>query len=180
MAHNHQQQHQHTEYCKDCADIGSGSLHIADLAYHAMSDALELAHKAAQQGDVPVGAVVLNAVGDIIGRGYNRRQAHQDPLAHAEVLALRDAARTLGTWNLNACTLVATLEPCPMCAGAAVSAHVGNIAFGAWDSKMGACGSVWDIARDPHIGANPQVIGDVRQAECMALLADFFTQTRLR
>lgn len=146
----------------------------------AMGAALDLARTAASQGDVPVGAIVLDAQGTIIGQGYNCRQANQDPLAHAEVLALRDAAHTLGSWKLDSCTLVVTLEPCPMCAGAAVSSHIGNIVFGAWDSKMGACGSVWDIARDPHIGAHPQIIGDVRQAECMALLADFFAQTRVQ
>lgn len=146
----------------------------------AMGAALDLARTAASQGDVPVGAVVLDVQGTIIGQGYNCRQANQDPLAHAEVLALRDAAHTLGSWKLDSCTLVVTLEPCPMCAGAAVSSHIGNIVFGAWDRKMGACGSIWDIARDPHIGAHPQIIGDVRQAECMALLADFFAQTRVQ
>lgn len=146
----------------------------------AMSEALKLAKAAADSGDVPVGAVVLDAAGAIIGRGYNRREQDCSPFAHAEILAMQDAAATRHSWKLDDCTLVVTLEPCPMCAGAAVSAHVGKIIFGAWDAKMGACGSVWDIARDPHIGAHPEIIGDVRQAECMAVLAEFFAQTRLR
>ena len=117
-----------------------------------MHGALELAKRAAAAGDVPVGAVVVDADGQIIGRGYNTREADGDPLAHAEIIAMREAARALGSWNLSDCTLAVTLEPCPMCAGACVQTHIGTIVFGAWDSKLGACGSIWDIPRDPHIG----------------------------
>ena len=106
------------------------------------------------------------------------REAHCDPLSHAEVEAMRAAARALGTWNLADCMLVVTLEPCPMCAGAAVSAHMGRIVFGAWDPKMGACGSVWDIPRDPHVGAMPQVYGGVLESDCSRQLTAYFHTLR--
>ena len=127
----------------------------------AMRRALELAGQAAAAGDVPVGAVVLDAAGQIVGRGYNTREADGDPLAHAEIIAMRQAAQALGAWNLADCTLAVTLEPCPMCAGACIQTHIGTIAFGAWDPKIGACGSIWDIPRDPHIGHSPEVHGGV-------------------
>ena len=145
----------------------------------AMTQALGLAREAAAHGDVPVGAVVTGPDGRVLGRGRNHREEHADPLSHAEVEAMRDAARALGRWNLADCTLVVTLEPCPMCAGAAVSAHVGRVVFGAWDPKMGACGSVWDIPRDPHIGFSPEVHGGVRERECAALLSDWFAAHRI-
>ncbi|KAB8286877.1 CMP deaminase [Bifidobacterium ramosum] len=144
----------------------------------AMVCALRLADEAAGDGEVPVGAVVLDADGRVIGEGRNTRETHGDPLAHAEVLAMRDAARRLGGWNLADCTLVVTLEPCPMCAGACVQTHVGRIVFGAWDAKLGACGSIWDIPRDPHVGHVPEVIGGVREGECARVLADFFAARR--
>lgn len=144
----------------------------------AMAMALALARRAGEAGDVPVGAVVLDDAGNIIGRGFNTREAHGDPLAHAEIVAMREAAATLGDWNLAGCTLVVTLEPCPMCAGACLQTRIGRIVFGAWDAKLGACGSVWDIPRDPHIGHVPEVIGGVNEAECAALLADFFAGRR--
>jgi tRNA(adenine34) deaminase len=144
-----------------------------------MQRALDLARAAADEGEVPVGAVVVdNETGSIIGEGRNRRERDNDPLAHAEIEAMRAAARTINSWNLSHATLVVTLEPCPMCAGAAVMAHIGRIVFGAWDSKMGACGSVWDIARDPHIGYSPEVIGGVFEAEATQLLGDFFARKR--
>lgn len=147
--------------------------------HYAMDAALDLAREAADAGEVPVGALVLDADGRIIGRGRNRREADGDPLAHAEVMAMREAAESQkNAWNLADCTLVVTLEPCPMCAGAALQTHVGRIVFGAWDAKLGACGSVWDIPRDPHIGARPEVIGGVREAECVDLLAQFFAGKR--
>ena len=127
---------------------------------------------------VPVGAVVLAADGQVIGRGRNLRETHADPLAHAEVKAMAEAAASLGTWNLADCTLVVTLEPCPMCAGACLQTHIGRIVFGAWDAKLGACGSVWDIPRDPHVGLVPEVIGGVREAECGRLMTDFFARRR--
>ena len=115
-----------------------------------MEVALRLAREAAAEGEVPVGAVVLDAAGQVIGRGRNLREADRDPLAHAEVKAMTEAAHALGTWNLADCTLIVTLEPCPMCAGACLQTHIGRIVFGAWDAKLGACGSVWDIPRDPR------------------------------
>ncbi|QOL34996.1 hypothetical protein BL8807_03720 [Bifidobacterium lemurum] len=222
----------------------------------AMRQALDLARQAARSGDVPVGAVVLDSDGRIIGRGYNTREAQGDPLAHAEILAMREAAqsrssqdaaspypeasqppasrhpgaaqpassqlsssphpgaesppsrrpedsqpasphpevsqlpsprhperseaksRDLTAWNLADCTLVVTLEPCPMCAGACLQTHIGRIIFGAWDAKLGACGSVWDIPRDPHVGHVPQVVGGVNEQDCAALLTDFFAARR--
>lgn len=144
----------------------------------AMARALALAGEAAAEGEVPVGAVVFDRDGTIIGTGRNARETHADPLAHAEVLAMRDAAERLGTWNLADCTLVVTLEPCPMCAGACLQTHIGRIAFGAWDAKLGACGSVWDIPRDPHVGHTPEIVGGVREEECAAMLTDFFASRR--
>ncbi len=145
----------------------------------AMGRALALAQQAAAEGDVPVGAVVLDAEGRVIGEGRNRREDNGDPLAHAEVLAMRQAAaETRRAWNLADCTLVVTLEPCPMCAGACLQTHIGRIVFGAWDAKLGACGSVWDIPRDPHIGHSPEVIGGIREKECAALLGEFFVTRR--
>lgn len=152
----------------------------------AMGRALALAADAAAGGEVPVGAVVLDAAGDVIGEGRNARGIAKaadtthtaDPLAHAEVLAMRAAAARLGSWNLADCTLVVTLEPCPMCAGACLQTHIGRIVFGAWDAKLGACGSIWDIPRDPHIGHTPEVIGGVRESDCARILTDFFTVRR--
>lgn len=128
--------------------------------------------------DVPVGAVVLDRHDRVIARGYNRRDANGDILAHAEIEAMRSAAARTYNWNLQDCTLVVTLEPCPMCAGAAVMSHIGRIVFGAWDAKMGACGSVWDIPRDPHVGSKPEVIGGVLEHECSELLTSFFRDRR--
>ena len=132
----------------------------------AMRCALELAGQAAAAGDVPVGAVVLDAAGQIVGRGYNTREADGDPLAHAEIIAMRQAAQALGAWNLADCTL------------ACIQTHIGTIAFGAWDPKLGACGSIWDIPRDPHIGHSPEVHGGVLEGECQSILTDFFAQRR--
>ena len=151
---------------------------MSDVDLRMMDEALALARQAASHGDVPVGAVVTDATGAIIGRGCNRREEDGDPLAHAEVQAMREAAERCGRWNLEDCTLVVTLEPCPMCAGACLTTHIGRIVFGAWDAKLGACGSVWDIPRDPHVGSTPEVVGDVREPECRALLTEFFTQRR--
>lgn len=144
----------------------------------AMDHALALAALAGSEGEVPVGAVVLDARGAIVGEGRNARQRHGDPLAHAEVLAMREAAAALGGWNLADCTLVVTLEPCPMCAGACLQTHVGRIAFGAWDAKLGACGSIWDIPRDPHVGHTPEIHGGIREQPCAALLTAFFASRR--
>ena len=143
-----------------------------------MELAIALAREAAVDGEVPVGAVVLDADGQVVGRGRNLRETHADPLAHAEVQAMRAAAVRLGSWNLADCTLVVTLEPCPMCAGACLQTHVGRIVFGAWDAKLGACGSVWDIPRDPHVGHVPEVVGGVREEECGRLMTCFFENRR--
>lgn len=144
----------------------------------AMGEALAQAQLARSSGDVPVGAVVLDARGEVIGRGCNLRERDADPLAHAEIVAMRDAAAVRGNWNLADCTLVVTLEPCPMCAGACLQTRIGRIVFGGWDAKLGACGSVWDIPRDPHVGHEPEVYGGVCERECTALLAEFFHDRR--
>ena len=143
-----------------------------------MRAALALADEAAQGGDVPVGAIVLDAHGAIVGRGRNMRERDADPLAHAEILAMREAAAARGAWNLDDCTLVVTLEPCPMCAGACLQTHIGRIVFGAWDAKLGACGSVWDIPRDPHVGHVPEIVGGVLERACAGRLAAFFRTRR--
>ncbi|MDO4918156.1 tRNA adenosine(34) deaminase TadA [Kocuria sp.] len=139
-----------------------------------MGLALSEAERTAASGDVPIGAVVLDAAGRVVGTGHNRREADGDPTAHAEVLALREAAACLGEWRLAGCTLVVTLEPCAMCAGALVLARVPTLVFGAWDPKAGACGSVFDVVRDPRLNHWVEVTGGVREDECAALLQDFF------
>jgi tRNA(adenine34) deaminase len=143
-----------------------------------MSRALELAVDAANVGDVPVGAVVLDADGRIIGEGFNQREATHDPTAHAEVLALRAAASAVGSWRLDACTLVVTLEPCVMCAGAVLAARIPRLVIGAWDDKAGATGSQWDLVRDARVGAKVEIIAGVRADDSAALLAKFFAARR--
>ncbi len=145
-----------------------------------MARALDLAAAAGQAGDVPVGAVVMSGAGEVIGEGANIREAQSDPTGHAEVVALRAAARHTGSWRLVDCTLVVTLEPCPMCAGAMLLARVATVVFGAWDRKAGACGSVWDLARDRRANHRVEVLGGVREQECGRLLLDFFAERRLR
>jgi tRNA(adenine34) deaminase len=144
-----------------------------------MGLALAQARKAAATDDVPVGAVVLSASGDVLGAGVNRREADGDPTAHAEVLALRSAARAQGRWRLDGCTLVVTLEPCVMCAGAIVLSRVDRLVFGAWDPKAGGAGSVWDLVRDRRANHRVEVLGGVREEECTALLLDFFGGRRV-
>ena len=129
-------------------------------------------------GDVPVGAVVFDGAGVVVGRGVNRREANCDPTAHAEVEAIRDAARTLGTWRLDGCELVVTLEPCTMCAGAILGARVSSLVFGAWEPKTGAVGSVLDAIRDPRHLHTPEVRAGVREAEAAKMLAEFFEGLR--
>lgn len=137
----------------------------------------EAAHTA--PGDVPVGAVVVDAEGKVVGRGSNRREADGDPLAHAEVIALREATRAVGDgWRLEQCTLVVTLEPCVMCAGACVMGRVGRVVFGAWSPKTGACGSIADVIRDPAHAFTPQVRGGVLADECSVYLREFFERQR--
>lgn len=143
-----------------------------------MALALDQAVRALGTGDVPVGAVVVSAAGEVIGSGFNAREADGDPTAHAEVIALRAAAATLGTWRLAGCTLVVTLEPCTMCAGAIVLSRLPRLVFGAWDPKAGACGSIRDVVRDRRLNHRVEVIGGVREDECAALLARFFDAQR--
>lgn len=143
-----------------------------------MGRALELASRAAQDGDVPVGAVVLDPVGAVIGEGRNLREVENDPTAHAEVVALREAARHTGSWRLDGCTLVVTLEPCPMCAGAAMLARISRIVLGAWDPKLGATGSVWDVVRDRRATHRIEVVGGVLETAASRQLLDFFGERR--
>lgn len=143
-----------------------------------MRAALDAAQQAPDTGDVPVGAVVVDARGTVIGTGRNEREARQDPTAHAELLALREAARRRGDWRLAETTLVVTLEPCVMCAGAIVAARVARLVFGAWDEKAGAAGSVYDVVRDRRLNHWVEVIGGVEQDACASLLDTFFTRLR--
>jgi tRNA(adenine34) deaminase len=140
----------------------------------AMESALEQARLALTTSDVPVGAVVIDETGAVIGVGRNEREALGDPTAHAEVLALRAAATHRGEWRLSGCSLVVTLEPCTMCAGAAVLARVDRIVFGAHDEKAGAAGSMWDLVRDRRLNHRPEVISGVLADESAALLREFF------
>ncbi len=142
--------------------------------------ALDEARRALPTYDVPVGAVVLDRTGEVVGRGRNRREVDQDPTAHAEVLAVREAAGRLGSWRLEQTTLVVTLEPCTMCAGAIGAARVGRLVFGAWDAKAGAVGSLWDVVRDRRLNHRPEVVAGVLAEECGALLLDFFGAHRGR
>ena len=144
----------------------------------AMAAALDLARVAAGSGEVPVGAVVLDASGAVLGRGANSREGDGDPLGHAEIVALRRAAETRGGWRLDDCTLVVTLEPCTMCAGALVQARVARLVFGAWDEKAGAVGSLWDVVRDRRLPHRPEVVTGVRADESVELLHDFFAERR--
>jgi len=144
----------------------------------AMGLALEQAAAAPGHGDVPVGAVVLAAGGELLGVGCNQRELLGDPTAHAEVLALRAASAAVGSWRLSGCTLVVTLEPCTMCAGAAVLARVERMVFGCSDPKAGAVGSLWDVVRDRRLNHRPEVVSGVREQECGALLTQFFLAQR--
>lgn len=168
------------------ADAGGGSSRMpsdgapsrrdADAAL--MRLALVEAGRAQKTDDVPVGAVVISADGAVIGRGCNAREASGDPTAHAEILALRAAAAAAGSWNLAGCTLVVTVEPCTMCAGAAVLARVSAVVFGCWEPKTGAVGSLWDVLRDRRLPHRVEVRGGVLAAECAALMERFFAARR--
>jgi tRNA(adenine34) deaminase len=146
----------------------------------AMSAALEEARLALKSGDVPVGALVLDRTGSVIGRGHNVRERDGDPTGHAELIAVRRAARARGEWRLGGCTLVVTMEPCAMCAGAIVLSRLDRLVFGAYDPKAGAVGSLWDVVRDHRLNHRPEVVGGVLAEECSALLDDFFAHQRLR
>jgi tRNA(adenine34) deaminase len=143
-----------------------------------MRRALEVASAPDPTGDVPVGAVVYDPDGVELGNGRNERERVGDPTAHAEIIALRRAARARGQWRLDGCTLVVTLEPCTMCAGALVLARVATLVFGAWEPKTGAVGSLWDVVRDPRLNHRPEVYSGVLADECAELMRDFFTDKR--
>jgi tRNA(adenine34) deaminase len=140
-----------------------------------MNEAIAIARSAVHTGDVPVGAIVLNKDGIVIGKGFNEREADNDPTAHAEIVAIRNAASRLQNSRLDGCTLVVTLEPCAMCAGAIAQSRISHLIFGAWDEKAGAVGSVWDVLRDPRSIFSVEVTAGVREAECAQLLKDFFS-----
>jgi tRNA(adenine34) deaminase len=144
----------------------------------AMRLALDEAALAAADGDVPIGAVVLGPDGQVLAQAHNEREVAGDPLAHAEVLALRRGADQLGGWRLDDCTLVVTLEPCVMCAGAIAQARVGRCVFGAFDEKAGAVASLWDLLRDQRLPHRPEVVSGVLADECAALLRSFFATRR--
>lgn len=143
-----------------------------------MARALALAAEAGADGDVPVGAVVLDRAGAIIGEGRNIREITHDPTGHAEVVALRAAAEAHGGWNLEGHSLVVTLEPCVMCAGAILQARIGRVVFGAWDDKAGAAGSMYDLLRDRRLPYRAEVIGGIRAGDAAAQLRDFFESRR--
>lgn len=143
-----------------------------------MQRALALARECRASGEVPVGAVVLGASGDVISEGRNEREEMGDPTAHAEVVAIRRAAEAVGSWQLTGCTLVVTLEPCVMCAGAIAAARIGRVVFGAWDDKAGAVGSKFDVLRDRRMPVRAEVVPGVLADESAALLAEFFEARR--
>jgi tRNA(adenine34) deaminase len=140
--------------------------------------ALVEARLSAVSDDVPVGALVLDADGTELAAAHNAREALRDPTAHAEVLAVRAAAHALGRWRLDGCTVVVTVEPCAMCAGAIALARVSRVVFGAWEPKTGAVGSVWDVLRDRRALHRPEVVGGVLAEDCAALMKDFFATRR--
>ena len=142
-----------------------------------MKEALAEAKKAMDKGEIPVGAVVVLG-GEVIGRGHNLREATGDPTAHAEMLALREAARAIGHWRLIGCTLYVTLEPCPMCAGAVINARVDRVCFGAFDPKAGCCGTLYDLTGERKFNHHPDVAGGVLNDECAALIKEFFSKRR--
>jgi tRNA(adenine34) deaminase len=140
-----------------------------------MREALVVAKSALSTGDVPVGAIVINKDGVIVGKGFNEREANNDPTAHAEVVAIRNAAARLQNSRLDGCTLIVTLEPCAMCAGAIAQSRISKLVFGAWDEKAGAVGSVWDVLRDPRSIFKVEVTSGVLEDECAGLLKEFFS-----
>ncbi len=143
-----------------------------------MHVALATARDALKSGDIPVGAAIFNASGELIAVGHNERELHNDPTAHAEVVALRRASEKLGTWRLDELTLVVTLEPCAMCAGAIAQSRIQTVVFGAWDEKAGAVGSVWDLLRDPRSVFRTEVRAGVLADECAALIKNFIQEVR--
>ena len=143
-----------------------------------MQAALSLAKVAADKGDVPVGAIVVNEAGEILGTGQNLREQSNDPTAHAEVIAIRQAGEKIGSWRLDDLTIVVTLEPCAMCAGAIAQSRIKRLVFGAWDEKAGAVGSVMDVIRDPRALTKVEVVAGIMEKECSEVLRDFFNSKR--
>ena len=143
-----------------------------------MQAALSLAKVAADNGDVPVGAIVVNEAGEILGTGQNLREQSNDPTAHAEVIAIRQAGEKIGSWRLDDLTIVVTLEPCAMCAGAIAQSRIKRLVFGAWDEKAGAVGSVVDVIRDPRALTKVEVVTGIMEKECSEVLRDFFNSKR--
>ena len=143
-----------------------------------MQQAISLAKEAALKGDVPVGALVVDESGKIIGQGANLREQENDPTAHAEIVAIRNAAKKTGSYRLDDLTMVVTLEPCGMCAGAIAQSRIKKLVFGSFDEKYGAVGSVWDLLRDSRAIYKPEVLSEVLENECAQLLSDFFTTKR--
>jgi tRNA(adenine34) deaminase len=143
-----------------------------------MQQAISLAKTASDNGDVPVGALVVNETGEVLGTGYNLRQLNNDPTAHAEIVAMRMAASKLNNWRMDDLTMIVTLEPCAMCAGAISQSRFKRVVFGAWDEKAGAVGSVWDVIRDPRSLNKVEVITGVQEKDCALLLSDFFEKKR--
>lgn len=139
-----------------------------------MQQAIAVAKSAVNTGDIPVGALIINKDGVVIGKGFNEREANNDPTAHAEIVAIRNAATRLQNSRLDGCTIVVTLEPCAMCAGAIAQSRISSLVFGAWDEKAGAVGSVWDVLRDPRSIFKVDVAAGVLERECAQLLTDFF------
>jgi tRNA(adenine34) deaminase len=143
-----------------------------------MQAALSLAKVAADKGDVPVGAIVVNEAGEILGTGQNLREQNNDPTAHAEIVALRNASEKYDSWRLDDLTIVVTLEPCAMCAGAILQSRIKRLVFAAWDEKAGAVGSVMDVIRDPRALTKVEVITGIMEKECSDVLKDFFNTKR--
>jgi tRNA(adenine34) deaminase len=143
-----------------------------------MRAALAVAQNSLVSGDVPVGAIIVNKYGEIIATGHNERELHNDPTAHAEIVALRRASQTTGQWRLEDHTIIVTLEPCAMCAGAIAQSRISTVVFGAWDEKAGAVGSVWDLLRDPRSLFNVEVRSGVLAEECSAILKSFIQGVR--
>jgi tRNA(adenine34) deaminase len=155
-------------------------MHVKSSDAAAVRSALAVLQEHGSTGsDIPVGAVVLDDEGVVLGRGWNQRAASNDPTAHAEVVALREAAERRGSWRLTGCTLAVTLEPCPMCAGAAAAARVERVVFGAWNPDYGAAGSLFDLLRDPRLPHRCEVVAGVLEAQCRAPIEDFFARRRI-
>ena len=143
-----------------------------------MQQAISLAKSAANNGDVPVGALVVNEQGEILGTGHNLREENNDPTAHAEIVAMRMAAAKLSNWRMDELTMIVTLEPCAMCAGAISQSRFKRLVFGAWDQKAGAVGSIWDVIRDPRSLNKVEVVTGVLEKDCALVLSNFFEDRR--